>query len=146
MKIEFEPIGYIRTQKMADEIPRHWSLSDVEGNLEILNKYQVGLKDIAVGERVVVLFHFDHSPAFTSDLLIQSPPHRDSAMGVFSICSPRRPNAIGLSVVEVPEVHNNVIRVRGLDMFDGTPILDIKPFVTGVDDCPRSRHLTDDKC
>lgn len=42
---------------MADEVPRHWSLSDVEGNMEILNNYQVGLKDIAVGERIVVLFH-----------------------------------------------------------------------------------------
>jgi tRNA-Thr(GGU) m(6)t(6)A37 methyltransferase TsaA len=143
MNIEFQPIGYIRTQIGADEIPRHWSLSEIEGNLELLDKYQLGLKDIAVGERIVVLFHFDRSPAFTSDLLIQNPPHRDRAVGVFSICSPRRPNAIGFSVVEVLDIQGRVIKVRGLDMFDGTPILDIKPFVTGVDDCPSSRHLTD---
>lgn len=140
MKIEFTPIGYVRTQAKAEEIPRHWSLSDVEGELVILPEYRKGLKDIARGARIVVLFHFDRSPRFTADLLTQTPPHRGRRRGVFSICSPRRPNPIGLSVVEVIAVRDNIVRVRGLDMFDGTPIVDIKPFVSGSDDCPSAVH------
>ncbi len=54
-------------------------------------------------------------------------------MGVFSICSPRRPNAIGLSVLELLARDQNVLKVRCIDMIDGTPILDIKPFIPGYD-------------
>ena len=60
---------------------------------------------------------------------MQKPPHRSEKLGVFSICSPFRPNPLGLSVVEVLEVKDNVILAKGLDMLDGTPILDLKPFV-----------------
>jgi tRNA (Thr-GGU) A37 N-methylase len=77
----------------------------------------------------VVLFQFDQSPPFTLDRLVQKPPHRNKKLGVFSTCSPVRPNPLGLSILEVIEVRDNVILVRGLDMRDGTPILDLKPFV-----------------
>ena len=144
MKIEFHPIGFVRTKRIDSEIPRHWTLSDVEGSLEIMPKYREGMRDITANERIVVLFHFDRSPQFTPELLKQTPPHRDRPLGVFSICSPRRPNAIGLSVVEVLGVQGSRIRVRGVDMYDGTPILDIKPFIAGVDDCPSARHRSDE--
>ena len=61
-------------------------------------------------------------------------------MGVFSICSPRRPNPIGLSVLEVLARDQNVLRVRGMDMLDGTPILDIKPFVVKEDTLPSRKE------
>ncbi len=125
MSISFHPIGTVRTS--ATELPRHWSLSDVEGTLEIDPKFLSGLKDIQIGQQIVVLFHFHKSESFTESLLTQTPPHRDTAMGVFSICSPRRPNPIGLSVVTVTGISGNRIEVRGIDMFDRTPILDIKP-------------------
>lgn len=132
--IGFSPIGKVRTD--ARELPRHWSLSDVEGTLDVDPQLAEGLSDISPGQRIVVLFHFHQSPPFSSDLLKQTPPHRDRPLGVFSICSPRRPNAIGLSVVEVLENNGNRIRVRGLDMMDGTPILDIKPHIEDRHHCP----------
>jgi tRNA (adenine37-N6)-methyltransferase len=132
--IIFHPIGRVRHD--ADSVPRHWSVSNVEGELSLDSCYTDGLGDIRPGERIVVLFHFDRSAPFEPGLLRQRPPHRDTDVGVFSICSPRRPNPIGLSVLEVLAVNENRIRVRGIDMFNGTPILDIKPFVTAAAECP----------
>ena len=98
--------------------------------------YKEGLGDIEPGQRIVVIFNFHESPAFSPDLLRQTPPHRrqgppgvDRSMGIFSICSPVRPNPIGMSVLEVLGVEGNVVHVRGLDMRDGSPILDIKPYL-----------------
>jgi tRNA-Thr(GGU) m(6)t(6)A37 methyltransferase TsaA len=136
--IRFHPIGVVRHE--AASVPRHWSVSDVEGDLVIDPVYRRGLCSIAPGDRLVVLFHFHRSGPFTPDLLVQRPPHRQTDMGVFSICSPRRPNPIGLSVVEVLAVADHILRVRGLDMFDGTPIVDLKPFVTGAAECPSTER------
>lgn len=127
MPVTLHPIGTVHTQE--SNIPRHWSLSNVEGTLEIDPQYTEGLRDIQPGQSIVVLFHFHNSPLFTERLLVQTPPHRDQAFGVFSTCSPRRPNPIGLSVLEVLKVKGNVLEVKGLDMLDGTPILDIKPHI-----------------
>ena len=128
MTVCFTPIGTVHTS--ARELPRHWSVSEVEGWLEILPQYEAGLADMGAGQKIVVLFHFHQSPPFSSGMLRQTPHHRNKTLGVFSICSPRRPNAIGLSVLEVLDRKGGRIRVRGLDMFDGTPILDIKPHTT----------------
>jgi tRNA-Thr(GGU) m(6)t(6)A37 methyltransferase TsaA len=129
--IEMHPIGYVHTD--AQNLPRHWSVSDVEGTLVIDEVYREGLRDIRPGERIVVLFCFDRSPRFTPELLLQKPPHRDREYGVFSICSPRRPNPIGLSVVTVLAVDGASIRVKGIDMLDRTPILDIKPHIEATE-------------
>ena len=134
MTVTFHPIGTVHTQET--DIPRHWRLSEVLGVLEIMPQYAKGLQDISPGQRIVVLFHFHQSPQFSQDLLLQTPPHRDRAFGVFSICSPRRPNPIGLSVVEVLAVEENKIQVKGVDMLDGTPILDIKPHIECKAECP----------
>jgi tRNA-Thr(GGU) m(6)t(6)A37 methyltransferase TsaA len=123
-----KPIGFAYTEAEG-EIPRHWTVSGVEGRLVIHEEYVDGLKDLRAGQRIVVIFHFDRSPEFTADLLIQNPPHHDQSKGVFSLCSPKRPNPIGMSILDVLEVENNVIRVRGIDMLDKTPILDIKPYI-----------------
>jgi len=134
MFVNFTPIGTVHTT--VRNLPRHWSVSHVEGTLKILPEYAEGLSDISAGQRIVVLFYFHKSPPFIPELLKQTPPHRDTALGVFSICSPRRPNAIGLSVLEVISKDGNRIRVRGLDMIDGTPILDIKPHIEDKHSCP----------
>ena len=134
MTVTMTPIGFLYTD--CRDIPRHWSLSEVEGTIVIDPAYVEGLADIVAGQRIMVLFWFHKSPAFSSSFLRQTPPHRNAALGVFSICSPRRPNPIGLSVLNVLEVHQGKIRVKGVDMLDGTPILDIKPYITGKNDCP----------
>ena len=129
MKIEMKPIGTFYTKET--DIPRHWSVSQARGRIEVDPDYQEGLRDVQVGQQIVVLFYFHKSPAFTRDLMIQKPPHKDHAYGVFSICSPRRPNPIGLSVLRVTGIRDNVIQVQHIDMVDQTPILDIKPHMTG---------------
>ncbi|HDI59313.1 MAG TPA: S-adenosylmethionine-dependent methyltransferase [Desulfobacteraceae bacterium] len=139
--IVFHPIGRVRHG--AGSVPRHWSVSDVEGELVLDPCYTAGLGDIQPGQRIVVLFHFDRSAPFEPGLLRQRPPHRDREVGVFSICSPRRPNPIGLSVLEVMGRDENRIRVRGIDMFDGTPLLDIKPFVSTAAECPSTDRRDD---
>ena len=125
MKIELTPIGFVKTD--AEKVPRHWTVSDVEGSIVIDEQYREGIKDIKAGERIVVLFYFHQSPRFTPDLLVQKPRHHNEQLGVFSICSPVRPNPIGMSVVEVLGVDGCIIHIKGLDMIDGTPVLDIKP-------------------
>jgi tRNA-Thr(GGU) m(6)t(6)A37 methyltransferase TsaA len=127
MSIELNAIGVVRTS--AEDVPRHWSVSDVEGTLVIDEAYADGLRDTEPGQRIVVIFHFDRSPAFSPTYLHQTSGATGTEMGVFSTCSPIRPNPIGLSVVEVTGINGTSIDVRGLDMLDGTPILDIKPHI-----------------
>lgn len=129
-----DPIGFVRTD--AEKVPRSWRASDVEGALIVDEAYTEGLGDIESGQRIVVIFNFHESPAFSPGFLRQTPPHRrqepssvDRSMGIFSICSPVRPNPIGMSVLEVLGVEGNVVHARGLDMRDGSPILDIKPYL-----------------
>lgn len=134
MPIVLEPIGSVRTA--AKDIPRHWVFSDVEGTLVINKEYLKGLKDIRTGQSIIVIFHFDRSPKFNQSHMMQIPRHRKKKMGVFSICSPIRPNPIGMSVLEVLRIEDNIIQVKGLDMLDGTPILDIKPHIEDETSCP----------
>jgi tRNA-Thr(GGU) m(6)t(6)A37 methyltransferase TsaA len=129
MSIDFKPIGFVRTD--AQELPRHWSISDVEGTLVIDEEYSEGLRDIEAGQRIVVIFHFHRSPEFSPELLRQRSGEHGREMGVFSLCSPVRPNPIGMSVLEVLGIRGASIHVRRLDMMDRTPILDIKPHIEG---------------
>jgi tRNA-Thr(GGU) m(6)t(6)A37 methyltransferase TsaA len=134
VRIEMSPIGFVRTD--AEKVPRSFRVSEVEGTLEIAEAYREGLADVEPGQRIVVIFVFHESPEFSERLLRQTPPHRrhlssrdDGSMGIFSICSPVRPNPVGMSILDVLEVEGTTVRVRGLDMKDGTPILDIKPWL-----------------
>jgi len=127
MGIELRTIGFVRTD--AEELPRHWSVSDAEGTLAIDEEYSEGLRDIVPGQRIVVIFHFHCSPEFSRGFLRQTSGHHGREMGVFSTCSPIRPNPGGISVLEVLGIRDANIDVRRLDMMDGTPILDIKPHV-----------------
>jgi tRNA (adenine37-N6)-methyltransferase len=127
MSIELRAIGFVRTD--AEELPRHWSASDVEGTLVIDEEYCEGLRDIEPGQRIVVIFNFHRSPGFSPEFLRQTSGHRGRKTGVFSTCSPIRPNPLGMSVVEVLGIRDANIDVRRLDMLDGTPILDVKPHI-----------------
>jgi len=134
MKIQMEPIGFVETE--AASVPRHWSVSDIKGRLIIDKKYLGALEDISAGQEIVVIFYFHKSPNFQDELLKQNPPNRKKNIGVFSICSPRRPNPIGMSVLKVIKKEENIIYVEGIDMFSGTPILDIKPHIKSRHTCP----------
>jgi tRNA-Thr(GGU) m(6)t(6)A37 methyltransferase TsaA len=132
VKIELAPIGVIKT--VVEKVPRHWTVSDAEGAIVVDEQYKEGLKDMKAGQRIVVIFFFHQSPRFTKDFLIQMPPHRNEHLGVFSICSPIRPNPLGMSVVEVLRIDGCTIHIKGLDMVDGTPVLDIKPLTIRDED------------
>jgi tRNA-Thr(GGU) m(6)t(6)A37 methyltransferase TsaA len=127
MSIEMRTIGFVRTD--IEELPRHWSVSEVEGTLVIDEEYSEGLRDIEAGQRIVVIFNFHRSPQFSTEFLRQTSGHTGREMGVFSTCSPIRPNPLGMSIVEVLGIRGANIEVRRLDMLDGTPILDIKPYI-----------------
>jgi tRNA-Thr(GGU) m(6)t(6)A37 methyltransferase TsaA len=127
MQFTFTPIGTLHTQ--AQEIPRHWSVSEVRGEIEIDPAYVQGLRDIVQGQHIVTIFVFDRSQPFVLRNLVQKPPHKEQELGVFSTCSPRRPNPIGMSVLKVLGVQGYIIQVQGVDMLDKTPILDIKPYI-----------------
>jgi tRNA-Thr(GGU) m(6)t(6)A37 methyltransferase TsaA len=127
MSIELRPIGFVRTD--AEELPRHWSVSEVEGRLVIDEEYSEGLRDIEPGQRIVVIFHFHKSPRFSPEYLRQTSGQDGREAGVFSLCSPLRPNPVGMSVLEVLGVRGSNVDVRRLDALDGTPILDIKPHI-----------------
>jgi tRNA-Thr(GGU) m(6)t(6)A37 methyltransferase TsaA len=127
MSIELRPIGFVRTD--AEELPRHWSVSEVEGTLVIDAEYSEGLRDVRPGQRIVVIFHFHRSPRFSPAFLRQTSGQDGREAGVFSLCSPIRPNPVGMSVLEVLGIRGANVDVRRLDALDGTPILDIKPHI-----------------
>jgi tRNA-Thr(GGU) m(6)t(6)A37 methyltransferase TsaA len=127
MSIELRPIGFVRTD--AEVLPRHWSVSEVEGTLVIDEEYLEGLRGIGPGQRIVVIFHFHRSPRFSPEYLRQTSGQDGREAGVFSLCSPIRPNPVGMSVLEVFGVRGANVDVRRLDALDGTPILDIKPHI-----------------
>lgn len=130
MQITLSPIGYLRTEQT--ELPRHWSVSEERGRIELDPQYAAGLQGIEAGQEIVVLFAFHRSEAFSPELLVQRPPHSDHERGVFATCSPRRPNPIGLSVLRVLEISETALEVARIDMVDGTPVLDIKPHIAAA--------------
>lgn len=127
MEITLKPIGYVRVQ--AEKVPRSWRSSDLEGELVIDESYAAGLADIKPGQRLIVVFGFHESDAFTEEFLTQRPGSAGGEKrGVFSTLSPVRPNPVGVSVVDVVSTEGSTLKVRHLDMRNGTPILDLKPW------------------
>jgi tRNA (adenine37-N6)-methyltransferase len=126
-----QPIGYVRSPyKDTREIPRGLGARhDTEGSLEILAEFEPGLTDIEGFSHLIVIWAFDRSEGFS---LVGTPPSDDRPHGVFATRSPRRPNPIGLTVVELLYREGPVLRVRGIDMLEGTPVLDIKPYLSNV--------------
>lgn len=127
MLIAMSPVGTIHAA--ATDVPKHWTESDVEGEIVIDERYRRGLADIMPGERIMVVFYFHQSAQFSDDDLTQHPRGdvTREKRGVFSLASPLRPNPIGVSILEVTGVKGAALQVKGLDMTDGTPVLDIKP-------------------
>jgi tRNA-Thr(GGU) m(6)t(6)A37 methyltransferase TsaA len=102
---------------------------EAEGVLQIKVELEAGLTDIEGFSHLFVIWAFDRSDGFS---LMGAPPSDDRPHGVFATRSPRRPNPIGLTVVELLSRQGTTLHVRGIDMLDGTPILDIKPYLSSV--------------
>lgn len=125
------PIGIVSSPyKSTTEIPKGLNARhDVEGVLKILPELEAGLTDIEGFSHLFVIWEFDRSADYD---LIARPPSDNKPHGVFATRSPRRPNPIALTVVELLSRDGVNLHVRGVDMLDGTPILDIKPYLSGV--------------
>jgi tRNA-Thr(GGU) m(6)t(6)A37 methyltransferase TsaA len=125
------PIGFVSSPyNDTKEIPKGLhARHDAEGTLSVLPEFAAGLTDIEGFSHLFVIWEFDRSRDFE---LIGRPPFDDRPHGVFATRSPRRPNPIGLTVVALLRRENEQLRVRGVDMLNGTPILDIKPYLSSI--------------
>jgi tRNA (adenine37-N6)-methyltransferase len=129
--LSMQPIGYVRSPyKDTKEIPKGLGAKhEAEGVLEIRAEFEPGLKDIEGFSHLFVIWAFDRAEGYD---LVATPPSDNRPHGVFATRSPRRPNPIGLTVVELLSRVGPVLRVRGIDMLEGSPILDIKPYLSSV--------------
>jgi tRNA-Thr(GGU) m(6)t(6)A37 methyltransferase TsaA len=131
--VRLRPIGVVHSpfRVREDVDPRRNvrpnGFSNVHGELEIDPAYAAGLKDIGGFSHMIVIFAFHRSG---SGHLLVKPPFETRRRGVFSTRSPHRPNPIGMTVVRLLGRRGNVLMVSGLDMLEGTPILDIKPYTS----------------
>lgn len=127
----FKPIGWVRSPfEDTHAVPKGpRARHDEEGVLELLPELEAGLKDVEGFSHLFVLWVFSE---ITDYDLTSHPPADDRPHGLFATRSPRRPNPIGLTVVEILGIEGSKIRVRGVDMLDGSPILDIKPYLSSV--------------
>jgi tRNA-Thr(GGU) m(6)t(6)A37 methyltransferase TsaA len=129
--VSMEPIGTVRSPYMdTSQIPKGMgAVHQAEGILEILPAYKEGLTDIEGFSHLYVLWVFDRASGYD---LLGTPPTDTRPHGVFATRSPRRPNPIGLTVVRLLRRDGCNLHVCGVDMLDGTPILDIKPYLSSV--------------
>lgn len=125
------PIGFVQSPYQdAGRVPKGLGAKhDADGILAILPEFEAGLTDIEGFSHLIVLWEFNRSEGFE---LLGTPPSDNRPHGVFATRSPRRPNPIGLTIVELLRREGVNLHVRGLDMLDRTPILDIKPLLSSI--------------
>jgi tRNA-Thr(GGU) m(6)t(6)A37 methyltransferase TsaA len=132
MDIKFVPIGIIRSPyKDLEGMPiQPPGAAGVKGTIEVFRDYRPGLKDLAGFSHIILLYHFHRSKSFKLSIV----PFLDSEpRGLFATRAPKRPNPIGLSIVKLDRIENNILAIRNVDILDGTPLLDIKPYVPEFD-------------
>ena len=132
MKIEYKPIGIVRTPfKELKGIPNQPSKSKgVNGVVEIYPEFQEGLSDLDGFSHIILLCHFHKISEYKLTVV---PSGETVVRGLFSTRSPRRPNPIGFSVVQLNGIQENHLMVSDLDILDSTPVLDIKPYFREFD-------------
>ncbi|NQV16005.1 tRNA (N6-threonylcarbamoyladenosine(37)-N6)-methyltransferase TrmO [bacterium] len=130
--IIFEPIGIIHSlHKIKEGTPIQPSrLHRSPGEVELFPEFRAGLKDLEGFSKIFLVFYFHK---MTDSLLEVTPYLDDQTRGIFATRAPSRPNPIGLSLVDLVSIESNILKVDGLDILDGTPLLDIKPFIPDID-------------
>jgi tRNA-Thr(GGU) m(6)t(6)A37 methyltransferase TsaA len=127
-EVRYKPIGIVHSPFITPkDVPKESEdLEAVKGSIEVTGDYEEGLNDIDGFSHIVLIFHFHLSKGRP---LVVKPYWDRNLRGVFSTRSPARPNPIGITVVRLLKREGNILHVQGLDMVEGTPVLDIKPFV-----------------
>jgi tRNA-Thr(GGU) m(6)t(6)A37 methyltransferase TsaA len=131
----FQPIGLIRTPfQSKKQTPIQPYRSQARGQVEVLPDFEPGLKDVDGFSHLILLYFFHHAdPGYE---LTVTPFLDDQPKGLFATRFPRRPNSIGLSVVKLVKREGRTLHVEGIDVLDGTPLFDIKPYVPPFDAYP----------
>jgi tRNA-Thr(GGU) m(6)t(6)A37 methyltransferase TsaA len=133
MKIEYEPIGFVRSpHETTSGTPIQPSRArGIEGTVEVAEEYVEGLADLDGFSHIILICHLHRAAGFKLKVV----PYLDTEFrGLFATRAPSRPNPIGLSVVRLLGIDGRVLRIEGVDLLDGTPVLDIKPYVCDFDD------------
>ncbi|NLW42444.1 MAG: tRNA (N6-threonylcarbamoyladenosine(37)-N6)-methyltransferase TrmO [Tissierellia bacterium] len=127
MEIIMRPVGYVHSEYTVDNRPPRQSILNLEKTavIEILEEFQEATLGLEKGMHIVVLFNFHKSTGYK---LRHFPHGQDVLKGVFASRSPNRPNGIGMSICEIEDINGRMITIRGVDMLDETPVLDIKPY------------------
>jgi len=130
--LELKPIGVIHSPyKNRGETPYQGYKSQEISQIEVFREFEEGLKDIEGFSHIIVIYWFHKSQGY--HLLVKT-PWDESLHGLFTTRSPHRPCPLGLTVVELVAREKNILRVKGLDAIDGTPLLDIKPYIPSIDE------------
>lgn len=131
-EIPLKPIGIIRTSYSAlKDIPIQGRLRrDAKGRIELFPEYQRGLKDVEGFSHLILVYYFHKA---REERLISKPFLENKPHGIFAIRSPLRPNHIGISIVRLRSIKKNSVTFSGVDMLNGTPLLDIKPYIPSID-------------
>jgi tRNA-Thr(GGU) m(6)t(6)A37 methyltransferase TsaA len=125
--MRIKPIGIIHSPfQSREETPIQPSRSRANGQVEVFKEYQEGLEDIEGFSHIILIYWFHKSKGYS---LKVKPFLDDTLRGVFATRAPSRPNQIGISVVRLLERKENILHVKGIDVLDGTPLIDIKPHV-----------------
>ena len=132
MSVIYKPIGVIHTPFIKKEgMPiQPGGASGIKGNIVLKKKYSEGLKDLDGFSHIILIYHLHKSKGYNLQVIpfLDTEPH-----GIFSTRAPRRPNSIGISVVKLVGISENVLEVENVDIIDGTPLLDIKPYAIQFD-------------
>ncbi len=137
--IFFRPIGIVRSEHvLPDETPIQPIFArGCKGSVHIFPEFEEGLQDIEGFSHIYLICHLHQAEAAR---MLLRPFMQDSVRGVFATRSPRRPNPIGLSIVELVSREGNVLNINNTDLLDGTPLLDIKPYSSRFDCLETSRN------
>jgi len=131
-EIKYKPIGIIHSpfQQPKGTPIQPTAAKGVDGTVEVFPEYVEGLKDLDGFSHIILIYHFHLSKKFS----LKVKPFMDNQIhGVFSTRAPSRPNPIGISIVRLIKIEKNILYIRDVDVIDGTPLLDIKPYVPEFD-------------
>ena len=131
-EVRYKPIGIVHSPfRKSQSVPiQSVASKGIEGSVEVAREYVEGLKDIEGFSHIILIYHFHLSKDYS---LIVKPYLDENLHGVFSTRAPSRPNPIGISIVRLTKVEDNILYIQDLDIIDGTPLLDIKPYVPKFD-------------
>ncbi len=132
IEVKYKPIGIVHSPfKEPNNVPiQATAAKSVKGSVELAREYAIGLKDLKGFSHIILLCHLHKSKPYA---LLVKPYLDDNLRGVFATRAPSRPNPIGLSIVRLIKITDNILNIEDVDIIDGTPVLDIKPYVPEFD-------------